>query len=292
MGIIKMNDIEKITIESSDYPKLLRFIKNPPNTLYYRGDFSLCDTLCLAVVGARRCTPYGKWAAYHIARRAAEHGVTIVSGMASGIDSAGHRGALDAGGKTIAVLGCGVDICYPKNNKGLMDQIGKQGLIISEYTAGSPPLPFQFPMRNRIISGLSQGVLIAEASLGSGSLITAECALEQGREVYGVPGNINNIYSIGVNKLIQDGATPIVVIDDILTALGIKKKVEGTSKQDALGKDEKGILNIISNSGEVNLDFLCKKSGKSPAEVGALVTILEMKGRVQTSLGKIYIAKY
>ena len=286
------DEIKSLTIESQDYPNLLRLIKDPPETLYYRGDISFCNTVCLAVVGARKATPYGKWAAYHIAKRAAEHGVTIVSGMASGIDSCGHRGALDGGGKTIAVLGCGVDVCYPRNNKELMERIAAQGLVVSEYPPGSLPLSFQFPLRNRIISGLSQGVVIAEASLKSGSLITAECALDQGREVYAVPGNINSIYSIGSNKLIQDGAIPIVVIDDILDALGIRKKIEGNSERTRLGKDETIILELIAERGEVNLDYLCMMSKKPPSLVGALITVLEMKGRVQTSLGKIYIAKY
>lgn len=293
LDTIDINEkINKITINSKIYPHLLRLIKNPPKTLYYQGDFSLCNSLCLAVVGARKATPYGKWAAYNIARRAAEHGVTIVSGMASGIDSASHRGALDGNGKTIAVLGCGIDICYPKNNKELMKRIKVGGLILSEYPPGTKPLPFQFPMRNRIISGLSQGVVIAEAGLNSGSLITAECALDQGREVYAVPGNINNIYSIGTNKLIQDGATPLVVVDDILTALGIDKKKEELKGRTSLGKDERELLDLITERGEVNLDYLCKLTGKTPAQVGALVTILEIKGNVQTSLGKIFIAKY
>lgn len=285
------DEIKYITMADADYPELLRLIKDPPGRLYYRGDISLCRKLCLAVVGARKATPYGKWAAYNIAKRAAEHGIVIVSGMAAGIDSCGHRGALDAGGKTIAVLGCGVDICYPAQNKELMEQIAAKGLILSEYPPGSPPLTFQFPLRNRIISGLSQGVVIAEASLNSGSLITADYALNQGREVYAVPGNINSIYSIGSNKLIQDGAVPIVVIDDILEAMGITNRKEWKSDKISIGKDEKAILDLIAESGEVSIDYICRKTEKPPSLVSALVTVLEMKGRVQTSLGKIYIAK-
>jgi len=285
------DEIKYITISDAYYPELLRLIKDPPEKLYYRGDISLCRNLCLAVVGARKATPYGKWAAYNIAKRAAEHGIVIVSGMAAGIDSCGHRGALEAGGKTIAVLGCGIDICYPSQNKELMERIAAKGLILSEYPPGSPPLTFQFPLRNRIISGLSQGVVIAEASLNSGSLITADCALNQGREVYAVPGNINSIYSIGSNKLIQDGAVPIVVIDDILEAMGITDRKEWKSDKISIRKDEKAILDLIAESGEVSIDYLCRKIEKPPSLVSAMVTVLEMKGRVQTSLGKIYIAK-
>lgn len=288
-----INKICSLTMDSPDYPNLLRLIKDPPKVLHYIGDISLCNqTVCLAVVGARKSTPYGKWAAYHIAKRAAQHGVTIVSGLASGIDSEGHRGALDAGGKTIAVLGCGIDLCYPKSNADLLEKIKEDGLVLSEYEPGTPALAFQFPLRNRIISGLSQGVVIAEASLNSGSLITAGYALNQGRDVYAVPGNINSIYSIGANKLIQDGAIPVVVVDDVLTGLGIKGKQDNAREKSTLGKDELCIMDLVEKCGEVSLDQLCRTSGKLASEVGALVTILEMKGRIQTSMGKIFIAKY
>ena len=284
-------EVGTISIDSEKYPGLLRFIKNPPQLLYYLGDLSLCETLCLGIVGARRGTPYGRWAAQQLAQKAAEHEVTVVSGMAAGVDSAAHKGALEVGGKTIAVLGSGINVCYPKSNRDLMQKIKKDGLILSEYPPGSPPLAFQFPMRNRIISGLSRAVVVAEAGLSSGSLITAECAAEQGREVFAVPANINSIYSIGTNKLIQDGATPIVVLDDIITGLGIARKCKKTDAFEALGEDEKQLIQGISSQGEVTVDQLCRGTGKSAAEIGAILTILEMKGWVQTSMGKIYIAK-
>jgi len=283
--------IREISLKDEGFPELLRAIKNPPSTMYYKGNLNLCDTPCLAVVGARKATPYGKWAAYHIAKRAAEHGVTIVSGMASGIDSCGHMGALDAGGNTIAVLGCGPDICYPRTNRDLMNRISRAGLILSEYPPGSPPLQGQFPARNRIISGLSYGVLVAEASLRSGSLITAGLALDQGREVFAVPGNIDSIYSIGTNKLIQDGATPLADVDDILDLLGIREIRSSRKQRALLGEDEEIILQFVTDYGSVTLDRLCMISGKAPAAVGALVTILEMKGVVRTSMGKIHVAK-
>ena len=283
--------IREISLKDEGFPELLRAIKNPPSTMYYKGNLNLCDTPCLAVVGARKATPYGKWAAYHIAKRAAEHGVTIVSGMASGIDSCGHMGALDAGGNTIAVLGCGPDICYPRTNRDLMNRIARAGLILSEYPPGSPPLQGQFPARNRIISGLSYGVLVAEASLRSGSLITAGLALDQGREVFAVPGNIDSIYSIGTNKLIQDGAIPLSDVDDILDLLGIREIRSSKKHRALLGEDEETILQFVTDYGSVTLDRLCMISGKAPAAVGALVTILEMKGVVRTSMGKIHVAK-
>ena len=283
--------IREISLKDEGFPELLRAIKNPPSTMYYKGNLNLCDTPCLAVVGARKATPYGKWAAYHIAKRAAEHGVTIVSGMASGIDSCGHMGALDAGGNTIAVLGCGPDICYPRTNRDLMNRISRAGLILSEYPPGSPPLQGQFPARNRIISGLSYGVLVAEASLRSGSLITAGLALDQGREVFAVPGNIDSIYSIGTNKLSQDGAIPLADVDDILDLLGIREIRSSKKHRALLGEDEEIILQFVTDYGSVTLDRLCMISGKAPAAVGALVTILEMKGVVRTSMGKIHVAK-
>jgi len=280
-----------VDMDSTDYPALLRFIKNPPKRLYYYGDLSLCQNLCLGIVGARKGSAYGKWAAFSIAKKAAEHGVAVVSGMAAGIDSAAHQGALDAEGKTIAVLGTGIDVCYPKGNRDLMETIKKRGLLLSEYPPGTPPIAFQFPQRNRIISGLSRALVVAEAGLSSGSLITAECAAEQGREVFAVPANINSEYGIGTNKLIQDGATPVVVLDDVLRGLGITGVCRQNGEFELLGEDEKKILKHLAANGELTADQLCRLTGATAAELGAILTILEMKGWIMTSMGKIYIAK-
>jgi DNA processing protein len=285
--VVAKDEIKTVYNETAEYPELLNQIENPPEKLYYTGKLYLCKTRCLAIVGSRKATAYGKWAAYNIAKRAADHDITIVSGLARGVDSYAHKGALDAGGNTIAVLGCGIDICYPKENKSLMKAIAKKGLVISEYPIGSTPLRHHFPLRNRIISGLSETVVVVEASLNSGSLITADYALNQGREVFAVPGNINNILSIGSNKLIQDGATPIVVIDDILEAFSIKER-----KEIELTKDERIILRFIKEHGEITTSYLSKISRKPASVVSDLVTNLEMKGKVQTSSDKIYIAKF
>lgn len=289
--MIKSMEIKTVAIDDHDYPELLKKITNPPSKLYYKGMLSLVDTPCLAVVGSRKATPYGRWASYKIAQRAAEYGVTIVSGMASGIDACGHMGALDVDGNTIAVLGCGPDICYPRTNKDLMERIGRAGLIITEYPPGKGPRPWQFPARNRIISGLSYGVLVVEADMESGSLITAGTALEQGREVFAVPGNINSVFSSGTNKLIQDGATPLTGVDDILDLLGIRHMKSNKNFGAYLGKDEKQILHLVNDYGILSMDRLCILSEKSPSEVGALVTILEMKGEIKVSMGKIHVAK-
>lgn len=285
------NEIKSIRIDQEYYPEMLKYISNPPETLYYRGDLSLASKPAIAVVGARKATSYGKWASYEMSKILSNYEIVVVSGMAYGIDSYAHKGAVENQGKTIAVLGCGVDICYPSSNNKLMNDILESGLILSEYEPGTKPLPYRFPMRNRIISGISLGTVIVEAGLNSGSLITAECAADQGRNIYAIPGNINSIYSIGTNKLIKDGAIPIVIFEDIIDELGIKRKAASYIKKERLGTAENAIFQAIIEGGEVTGDYLCACTGKHSSEVNAIVTILEMKGLVQTAFGKIYIAK-
>ncbi len=279
-----------VKIEDSDYPRLLKLIKRPPEVLYYRGDLSLASQPAVAIVGTRKASSYGKWAAYELAGKLGDYGVVSVSGMALGIDSYGHKGSLDHQGKTIAVLGSGVDISYPASNKNLMERIAQAGLILSEQEPGTHPLPYMFPLRNRIISGIALSTVVVEAGLDSGSLITAEYAIEQGRNIYAVPGNINSIYSIGTNKLIRDGAMPITTLDDIIEDLGIEKVVLNDEKE-KLSDEEKMIYEIVSKNGEITKDMLCFITRKQPTEINVLVTILEMKGFLQSTLGKIYVAK-
>lgn len=290
--IQRKSRIGKVENADKAFPPLLKTIKDPPESLYYIGDISLCKEPCIAIVGSRKCTAYGKWVSYSLGKILAQHGIVVVSGMATGIDSESHKGALDGGGKTIAVLGCGPDICYPKNNKTLMTSIEKTGLILSEYPSESHPMPWMFPARNRIISGLSYGVIIVEADMRSGSLITAGHALEQGREVFALPGNIDSVFSSGTNKLIQDGATPLIDLDDIIRFLGLKTKDKLTKNNYAgLGKDEIAIVNLLENHGFLSHDELVALSGKQAGEVGALLTILELKGEIRISMGKIQVAK-
>lgn len=288
---IGKDQIGEVKIGDRDYPELLNYIGNPPEKLYYAGDITLASKPSVAVVGARKATPYGKWAAYGFAKKLSEYGIAVVSGMAYGIDSHAHKGAVENRGKTIAVLGCGIDICYPESNRMLRDRILNNGLILSEYEPGVPPLPYRFPMRNRIISGLSVGVIIVEAGLNSGSLITAECAAEQGRNIYALPGNINSMYSFGANKLIKDGATPLIAFDDIIDELGITRQSLSFEQKTELGKDEREIYDLVQRTGETTTDFICRTTGRPPSDVNAMVTILEMKGLLQTALGKIFIAK-
>ena len=285
------NMIYEIRRGGEYYPALLETIHRPPDILYGTGNAGVLKNRCVAVVGARRATSYGKWAAYQIGRRLAESGLTVISGMAYGCDAEAHRGALEAGGATAAVLGCGVDICYPAANAALRRRIAENGLLLSEYEPGTPPRPYRFPQRNRIISGICEAVVIAEAGLSSGSLITAECAAEQGRRVFAVPGSISAPGSLGCNKLIQDGAELVAVIDDILSGLGVAPEECRPEAVSALGRDERRLYEAVRENGEVTADFIARMLGKNAAEINAAVGILEIKGFLVTSAGKIFIAK-
>jgi DNA processing protein len=282
--------IRIISMSDDDYPERLLDIEDPPIVLFAKGSIDSPDRDAAAIVGARKATSYGLWAARGIGEKLAYNGITVISGMATGIDSSAHRGALNAGGKTAAVLGCGVDICYPATNRKMMEEIMESGVVLSEFPPGTPPAAGNFPRRNRIISGMARCLIVAEAGLGSGSLITAEFALEQGREVFAVPGNISSIYSIGTNKLIRDGATPLIRIDDILTELGISRIEDPAKREIMLGTDEKLIYQIVKKQGDISVDHLAATAGRSVSEVRSLVTILEIKGVVETNHGKIFIA--
>ncbi len=291
--ILKDNEklgVSSITMQDDNYPKRLLDIYDPPIVLYYKGDILQQDQDSVAVVGARKATPYGKWVSHSLGMKLAEYGITVVSGMAYGIDSASHKGALDQGGRTIAVLGCGLDRCYPSSNRQLMAAIEESGAVLSEFPPGMPPLAANFPRRNRIICGMACCLIVAEAGLSSGSLITAEYALEQGREVFAVPGNINSNYSIGTNKLIKDGATPLISIADIISELGLKSDVEENGLKVKLGRDEQIVYEALKELGSTTADALSKKTLKSIQDIHALVTILEIKGIAETAQGKIFIA--
>lgn len=289
-------EIKKVYINEEMYPALLREIKDPPNPLYYAGDLRLAHQRCVAVVGSRRSTAYGRETAQALGRSVAGCGGSVVSGMASGIDTCAHWGALNAEGgkgktgKTIAVLGCGVDICYPAQNQKLRDRIEKQGLILSEYPPGTPPARYRFPRRNRIISGLSEATVVVQAPDSSGALITAELAADQGRAVYAVPGNINSAYHMGSNKLIRDGAMPLAVLEDLLEDLGLEWEEEKPAEKN-LGPEEARIFELLAKSGEMTPDQLSSALDMPVAKVMGIVTILEIKGVICTSLGKIFIAK-
>ena len=274
----------------SKYPILLSLIPNPPRELYYMGDIEVLALPKIAIVGSRKSTEYGRWAAFTIAKRLSEHGVCVVSGMAEGIDTWAHKGALAGKTPTIAVFGSGIDHCFPKSNLGLMRDISKKGLILSEYRDGIRPSKGTFPARNRIISGISCATVVVEAGFSSGSLITAECAADQGREVYAVPGNINRRSSVGCNKLIADGARPIIFIDDILADLGIETDLV-TSFSEMLSGDEQKVIVALKLNGELSMDRLAAETGFSIGALTSIVTLLEIKGALTTGAGKIFIAQ-
>lgn len=207
--------IGMVTLEDKEYPARLKNIYHPPYGLYFAGDLAMNEA-AVAIVGARNCSEYGKKMAKEIAYMLGKTGYTVVSGMARGIDSYAHRGCLDSGGKTIAVLGCGVDVCYPKENRFLYEQIKKQGCILSEYPPEMEPQPRFFPARNRLISGISQQVIVVEAREKSGSLITMDFALEQGKDIYAVPGRLTDPLSAGCNRLIAQGAGIITSVEDFI----------------------------------------------------------------------------
>ena len=282
-----------ITLSKGDqrFPEFLNNINNPPESLYCIGDVGLLNKPAVAVVGARKCSEYGRQVALKIGEMLAFNDIVTVSGMADGIDAAAHLGALKNGGETIAVLGQGVDICYPKSNMQLYKRIIKEGLIISEYPPGTGPKPYFFPQRNRIISAISNAVAVVEASSGSGSLITAEIAAEQGKEIIAVPGNINSTYSIGCNKLIADGAEIMTVPEDILRIIGIEPRMR-SEELDNMGEDEIAIFNLLKKEGELSLEYLCKILKKEPSKVSGIITVMELKGLVSYQLGKIFIAKF
>lgn len=231
--------------EQEEYPAQLSELPDAPYGMFYRGSLPETGEFRVAVAGARMCSEYGRTIAREIARELAAQDVAVVSGMARGIDAAGHRGALDSGGRTYAVFGCGVDICYPNYHRQLYDEIAQHGGLLSEYLPGTKPLPAYFPQRNRLISVLSDVVLIIEAKAKSGSLITADAALEQGRDVYALPGRITDGLSYGCNRLIAQGAGAIVSVEDILAELSMqavrKKEIiynrkEQTSKETDMQK--------------------------------------------------------
>jgi len=280
--------VELITSEDTEYPSILKTIFDPPFVLYVRGKLKKEDENSVAIVGTRRATNYGKITARKLSRDLAKKGITVVSGMARGIDTSAHWGALEAGGRTIAVLGCGVDAIYPFENKELMKAIIEKGAVISEFPLRAIPQPQNFPRRNRIISGLSKGVVIIEAPFKSGALITANFALEQGREVFAVPGNITSPYSQGSNLLIREGAKLVEDVEDILEELNIDWGEEEAKLTPSLSKEEKIIMEHLSRE-PLHINVLVKKSDLSPAKVAEGLIRLEIKGLVRELPGKLFV---
>ena len=278
-----------ITPEDTDYPALLKETKNHPKRLYYAGDIGLLRTRCISVVGSRTTTAYGRNTAKAIGAMLARSGVTVVSGMAAGIDTCAHEGALSEEGNTIAVLGCGVDICFPKENLSLMRRIKRKGLVLSEYPPGTEPVSYNFPRRNRIISGLSEMTIVIQARNSSGALITAEIAMDQGREVLAVPGNIDSQYNLGSNKLILEGADPLIRIEDLREVLGLggRKEEVAFAKMTDL---ERRIYEAIEERGELSADELCILLDDRAQRIAPVLSVLEIKGMLCSASGKFFLA--
>ena len=317
--------VEIITYDSIYYPEELRFISNPPLLFYAAGDLKVLQgegKFC--IVGTRDATAYGVSTAMQIAQSLAEGGIAIVSGMAVGIDTAAHRGAIKSGGKTIAILGCGIDVDYPAGSGDIKRQIYKNGVIISEFPFGTPAYGKNFPYRNRVLSAMSLGTLAVEGSLRSGSLITAQYALEQGKDVYALPGNITNPQSAGPNALIRDGAIPVLKVTDILENYIVKyphlfgisetmvyRKIKSSTENvsdtfsvaaervkeyevkpaaDNLSAEETAVLKAIGDT-KTNIDEIIVKSGLSVMEVNKCVVKLQLSGKITEHPGRHYTLK-
>ena len=288
---IEKQEVSLLTLNDSSYPPLLSAIYDPPPILYVKGNWDKARSYPIAVVGARKTTPYGKKATERLCHGLSEQGVTIVSGFARGIDGIAHRSALSGGGKTLAVLGCGIDIVYPPEHKRLFEEITEQGAIFSEFSMGTPPVAHNFPKRNRIISGLSLGCVVVEATLKSGSLITARLALEQGREVFAVPGPIFSNSSAGPHQLIASGAKLVQnaadILDEILPQL--KPRIPVSEAVPPVLKGEEAHLYQALSFEPKHIEILIQESEKSAASVSGLLLGLELKGIVRQMAGQYYV---
>ncbi|PKM49831.1 MAG: DNA-protecting protein DprA, partial [Firmicutes bacterium HGW-Firmicutes-7] len=266
-----------------------RTLYDPPHIIYVKGKLVEEQQIKIAIVGARRCSNYGKKVAEYLSKRLAENNVVVVSGMARGIDTAAHKGTLEAGGATVAVLGCGVNICYPEENYKLMKEIIDLGCVLSETPVNAAPVPGNFPLRNRIISGLCDGVLVVEAAGKSGSLITADCALEQGKDVFAIPGRIFDTFSEGTNQLIKMGAKPVQCVEDILEEyIDIGENTVENKMVITLDKGEEMVYSCISFE-PIHLDTLYRKVSMNIDDIQLMLMKLELKGVIEQLPSKYYM---
>lgn len=277
-----------VTMLDDDYPALLLQIPDPPPFLYVKGDLAHGGS-SVAVVGSRRASAYGRSVTERLAEDLGRHGVVVISGMARGIDTAAHQGALRGGGRTVGVLGCGVDVVYPPENRPLAKEMARHGALVSEFPLGTLPLAENFPRRNRIISGMSHGVLVVEATENSGSLITARLALDQGRDVYAIPGNITSGGSRGTNRLIRDGAKLVESVEDILEELPQWRAPTSAApaRQFALSPDEEAVYSTLA-ADPLHIDDITVKSALTVGDVSAILLRLELKGAVTQLPGKYF----
>ena len=298
VGIRKLENCKLINWTEPEYPQTLLQIYDPPVLLYIRGDAQVLNLPSLSIVGTRRPTLYGTQMAERLGRDLAARGLVIVSGMARGIDATGHQGAMAANGRAIGVLGTGIDVCYPKENKKLYEKVLERGAIISEFPLRTHPAPENFPVRNRIVAGMPLGVIVVEGAQYSGSLITARLAMEFGREVFGVPGNITQPVSFAPNQLIKQGAKLVAGAEDVIeelptpvrAALVQAEQTEADQRNllaaAALSPTERKVYELLSAEEPAHIDDLVERSGLNSSEVLATLFDLEMKGIVRQSPGK------
>lgn len=283
---VEKHGVRVVDFLAADYPAALLEIPDPPPFLYVKGELRDLDP-AVAIVGARRASSYGLLTTDRFARELSAHGVIVVSGMARGVDTAAHRGALEAGGRTVGVLGCGIDVIYPAENRRLFEAMAEKGALISEFPMGTTPLAENFPRRNRIISGISRGVLVVEAAENSGSLITARYALDQGRDVFAVPGNINFKTSRGTNRLIKEGAKLVEEVADIIEELPRCAGARPTPAQPdfSLTSGEAAVYALLTEA-PLHIDDVIVRSSLPVSEVSAILLHLELKGAVIQLPGK------
>jgi len=306
----RLNDhgVYTLTIDEPEYPEVLKHIFSPPALLYCKGKFvNMNKHLCLAMVGTRKATAYGKSCSENLARELSKRGVVVVSGLAMGIDTKAHEGARKGNTPTVAIVGCGLDITYPASNRGLMEKITETGMVISEYPLGTPPEKYHFPERNRIIAGVTQGTIVVEADIKSGSLITVKHAVESGREVFAIPGNINSPYSRGTNFLLRDGAKIALSAEEVLYSFiyDYKDRLLDASKHEEPEyseikennlplpdnrKPEEKILGVLKD-GPANADKICAITSLDIGCVNSSLLMMEIKGLVIKGAGGFYELK-
>lgn len=293
IGELQKKGVEVLTLMDHKYPGKLKQIYDPPLVLYYQGNWNIEELHIIGIVGSRRTTVYGEKIAEKFGKELAEAGFVIVSGMARGVDSHAHRGCLEAGGKTIAVLGSGLDVIYPRENAKLAENIKINGVLLTEYPLGTPPLAINFPARNRIIAGLSLGILVVEAAARSGALITADFAMEVGRDVFAIPGPITSPNSEGTNNLIKQGAKLVGQVGDILEEYGSALKLTSALKEKPLNNltnDERLIYEALSLS-PLRVEEIAKKTGWTPSKIQTILTLLELHGVIEQRAGRQFVRK-
>ena len=288
---IESQGIKILTWGDEAYPARLKEIDQPPPVMYIRGEYLPDDLFAVAIVGTRKVTPYGRQVTEEIASFLAANGMTVISGLARGVDAIAHQTALKAGGRTIGILGSGVDKIYPPEHRGLAEQMIARGAIISDYAIGTPPDASNFPPRNRIISGLSLAVVVIEAAETSGALITAEFAAEQGREIFAVPGSILAPQSKGTNRLIQKGAQPLLTPDDLMQALDLTRIGAQKSARKILPADETEarVLNVLGSE-PLHVDEIRNQADLPIEKISATLAMMELKGMVRQVGGMNYVA--